>query len=118
MQKLYAALEDRTKAEFAVMRAEELKAVENIISEEIKEMAEFYVYLTETAVKTMRSHAPDHVCNQIDHIVGSTIFFRTVGFIGGCAAESGAASVPEDDKAVALYAYTSKYSKEKCFDVC
>ncbi len=118
MQKLYAALEDRTKAEFAVMRAEELKAVENIISEEIKEMADFYVYLTETAVKTMRSHAPDHVCNQIDHIVGSTIFFRTVGFIGGCAADSGAIFVPEDDNAVALYAYRTKYSEEKCGDVC
>lgn len=117
-QKLYAALEDRTKAEFAVMTAEELKAVENVMSEEIKEMADLYVYLTETAVKIMRSHAPDHICNQIDHIVGSTIFFRTVGFIGGCAEETGEVTIPEDDKAIALYAYRTKYSEEKCGDVC
>ena len=117
-EKLYTALEDRTKAEFAVMTTDEIKQVENIISDEIKDMADLYVYLTETAVKIMRSHSPNHVSDLVERIVGSTIFFRTVGFIGGCAAESGAVTVPEDDKAVALYAYTSKYGKEKCFDVC
>ena len=100
------------------MTTDEIKQVENIISDEIKDMADLYVYLTETAVMIMRSHSPNHVSDLVERIVGSTIFFRAVGFIGGCAAESGAVIVPEDDKAVALYAYTSKYGKEKCFDVC
>ena len=117
-QKLYAALEDRTKAEFAVMTTHEIELIEKVIAEEINKMAELYVYLTETAAGIMRSHAPEHVSDQVERIVGSTVFFRTVGFIGGCAAESGEVTIPEDDKAVALYAYPCKYIAENCGDVC
>ena len=117
-QKLYAALADKTKAEFAVMTNDDLNAVETIISDEITEMSKVYGYLTEKATEIMRVHAPEHIRDQGEHVVGSTIFFRTVGLIGACAAESGMVDVPTHDGAVALYAYRTKYSEEKCGDVC
>ncbi len=117
-QMLYNMLEDNSKAEFAFFKKEEENAVSHIISGEIEKMAELYEYLTSAATNVMNVHAPKQVCGQVERIVGSTIFFRTVGFIGGCAADSAAISVPEHENAVALYAYTCKYSEENCSDVC
>lgn len=102
---LYDSLNDPANAAFAVMTDEELRACEKILAQETDAVADIYTYLNDTATEIMFTHAPANVKEQIAHIVGNVIFFRTVGYLGACAAETGVIFVPEDDKAVALYAY-------------
>lgn len=51
-------------------------------------MANLYNQLFSWACQLMHSHAPKSVSGQIDRIVFQTLFFRTVGLIGGCAVKS------------------------------
>ena len=93
---------DESDAEFVL---DEIKAIESILNTEISVMENIYSYLNGVAVNIMSNHAPNHVGNQIQHIVASTIFFRTVGLIGKCAVDSGELFVPDSYEAPALYAY-------------
>jgi len=102
---LYNALENPANAKFPILKTSDINAVEKIFAAEISDMAELYVYLNASAVITMQNHAPVHVNDQIEHIIGSTIFFRTVGFIGGCAFDSNELFVSDDNKPFALYGY-------------
>lgn len=102
---LYKALEKPANAKFPILKTSDINAIERIFASEINDMAELYVYLNASAVNTMRNHAPVHVKEQIDHIIGSTIFFRTVGFIGGCAFDSNEIFLSDDNEPLALYGY-------------
>ena len=104
-RKLYNALSDREHASFMVLTLEEITAIESILNTEIQVMEKIYSYLSGVATNTMSNHAPNHVGDQIRHIVASTIFFRTVGLIGKCAVDSGELFVPDDYEPPALYAY-------------
>ncbi len=115
---LYNTINDPENAAFAVMTATQIKAVEDILSQEIDAMADVYAYLNHTAASIMDTHAPANVKEQIAHIVGSTVFFRTVGFIGACAADSGVLALPDDDKAIALYAYRNSDSSANSDVLC
>ncbi len=102
---LYNALENPAIAKFPILNISDINAVERIFASEINDIAELYEYLNATAVNTMQNHAPVHVKEQIDHIIGSTIFFRTVGYIGACAFETNEIFVSDDNNPLALYAY-------------
>lgn len=102
---LYAAVKNPAEASFAILNMEEIEAVERILAPEINDMTVLYAYLNATAVNIMQNHAPSHVKERIDHVIGSTIFFRTVGFIGACAFETNAIFIPNDNNPLALYAY-------------
>ena len=65
----------------------------------------------------MHAHAPKQVSGQIERIVGSTIFFRTVGFIGGCAWDTGLLTVLAENTPAALYGYAINYSPDNCNDI-
>ena len=53
----------------------------------------------------MIDHAPEHVREQIGRVIGNSIFFRTVGFLGGCALDTGIITIPDGDNAAPMYAY-------------
>lgn len=65
--------------------------------------AELYDRLFSLARRIMYVHAPKSVGEQIDSIIFRTLFFNTVGFIGGCAVRSGALAIPDFEGPAALY---------------
>lgn len=99
------ALENNYNAVIPIFTNEQLDILADMLDPEITEMGSLYNYLTQTAVNVMLQHAPKHVKSQVDHIIGSTVFFRTVGFIGACAVETGIINIPIHNRPVALYAY-------------
>lgn len=116
-QMLYDSFEDGAKASFPIFIGEEENSVANIIDSETQEMAKLYEYLAAVAADVMHAHAPKQVSGQIERIVGSTIFFRTVGFIGGCAWDTGLLTVPAENTPAALYGYAINYSPDNCNDI-
>ena len=48
-------------------------------------------------------HAPKALDDQIDRILYQTIFFHTLGLIGGCAVKSGALELPDFEGPAAMY---------------
>lgn len=72
---------------------------------QIESMISLYLKLTDIAVQLMKEHAPKSVDGLIDKIITKTIFFRTVGLIGKCAADSGELVLPDDDKPIAVFVY-------------
>lgn len=90
---------------FLLFTKEELGAVSERLREEIAEMKALYEWLSMNMTAIMRMHAPGHMGEMAAHIVSSTLFFRTVGFIGASAVRSGALTIPEDDEPIAFYVY-------------
>lgn len=103
--KLYAALEDRTKAGFMIFTEAEYEAVLELLQEEIYQMDGLYKYLTMQGIELMKVHVPAHMTEAIEAVVTHTIFFRTIGLIGGCAVQAGALEIPKEEGPVALYIY-------------
>lgn len=93
------------KATLAVFTDEDIKRTESIFAQEIKDFADIYAFLNDTAIKVMGDHAPEHVKEQIGYVIGNSIFFRTVGFLGGCALDTGIITIPDGDNAASMYAY-------------
>ncbi len=104
-EQIREAVKDPEKATLAVFTDEDIKGAESIFEQEIKDFADIYAYLKDTAVNVMNTHAPEHVKDQVRHVVGSTIFFRTAGLIGACAAETKVLNIPQCENTVAIYAY-------------
>ena len=99
------AFENKDNAIIPIFTNEQLNILADMLDPEIKEMGLLYDYLNKTAVNIMLQHAPKQVKPQVEHIIGSTVFFRTVGFIGACAVETGIINIPMHNRPVALYAY-------------
>ncbi len=99
------AVNNPEKASLSVFTGDEIKRIEKIFEQEIKDFADIYAFLNGTATKVMSEHAPDHVKGQIGHVIGNSIFFRTAGFLGGCALDTKVITVPDGDNAAALYGY-------------
>lgn len=74
-----------------------------ILSEESSMMAKLYGQLFSCACQLMYIHAPKSVSGQIDRILFQTLFFRTVGLIGGCAVKSGVLVIPDFEGPAAMY---------------
>lgn len=87
-----------TNAEYVQLRI--------LLQEEILKMKELYEYLTEQGIELMKVHAPVHITEVIPYMIARTIYFRTVGLVGGCALQSGALEFPKEPGPVALYVYT------------
>lgn len=90
---------------YAVFKDGELEKVVAILKPQIESMISLYLKLTDIAVQLMKEHAPKSVDGLIDKIITKTIFFRTVGLIGKCAADSGELVLPDDDKPIAVFVY-------------
>ncbi len=73
--------------------------LEEMLSDEISAIADFYDVLSKCAVKIMKEHAPKTLGNMVEEVIEQTIFFRTVGIIGALAVHSGEMYIP-DDKSV------------------
>lgn len=91
--------------DYPVFKDRELTQVTAILSGLINKTAYLYNELNTIAVKLMKQHAPKSVADIIEKIIGLTLFFRTVGFIGKCAVDSGELTVPDDEKPIAVFAY-------------
>lgn len=104
-EKLYEALEEPQKATFMTLTDAEYKQLREFLQEEILRMKELYEYLTEQGTMLMKVHAPSHMEEVIPRVIARTIYFRTVGLVGGCAVQSGALELPKEPGPVALYVY-------------
>ena len=60
----------------------------------------------------MRSHAPKAVENEIDAVMQSAIFHRTVGLMGKLAVDSGELTLPSDDLPAAAFLFEAKNHSE------
>ena len=105
-EKIYDALEEPQKAPFMILTNAEYVQLRILLQEEIHKMKELYEYLTELGIELMKLHAPAHITEVIPYVIARTIYFRTVGLVGGCALQSGALELPKEPGPVALYVYT------------
>ena len=96
---------DSGKDEYMILTERELAEVESALGKQISDMAALYGDLKDIAVNLMKQHAPKSVDSIVEKIVGKTLFFRTVGYIGKCAVDSEMLTVPDDEKPVAVFVY-------------
>ncbi len=78
---------------------------EEILTDEVAAMGEFYRNLTVCAAQLMHSHAPKAVADEINAVIQSAIFHRTVGLMGKLAVDSGMLTQPSDDLPAAVFLY-------------
>lgn len=93
------------KDDYIVLTKKEHAQIEALLCDQITEMANLYAELKAIAVDLMKNHAPKSTLPIVEKIIGKTLFFRTVGFIGKCAVDSGILTVPADEKPIAIFAY-------------
>ncbi len=93
------------KDDYLVFTKKELAHIEFSLCDQITEMANLYAELKAIAADLMKSHAPKSTLPIVEKIIGKTLFFRTVGFIGKCAVDTGILTVPTDEKPIAIFAY-------------
>ena len=88
---------------------EEVYEEEEILAEEADSMAEVYRELAALAVEIMRNHAPKAVAGEIEAVVRSVLFHRTVGLMGRMAVDSGGLHLPdaEDNLPAAIFLYNT-----------
>ncbi len=79
-----------------------------ILSEEIAALGEFYRDLTDCAAEIMKNHAPKSVAEEVDAVLKSTIFHRTVGLMGKLAVDTGGMKQPDDDLPAAVFLFETK----------
>ena len=91
--------------EYMILTKRDLAVIETKLKNQINDMAALYGDLKAFAVDLMKQHAPKSVDSIVEKIVGKTLFFRTVGFIGKCAVDSGMLSIPDDEKPIAVFVY-------------
>lgn len=104
-EKLYEALEEPEKAPFMILKTAEYAKLRELLQEEILCIKELFEYLTEQGTELMKVHAPAHMAEVIPWVIARTIYFRTVGLVGGCALQSGCVALPKEPGPVALYVY-------------
>lgn len=102
-EKIYKTVSGEIQPEFMILTEAEESKLFGILSEEVVMMAKLYQQLFSCACQIMHIHAPKSVREQIERIVFQTLFFRTAGFIGGCAVKHGVLVIPDFDGAAAMY---------------
>jgi hypothetical protein len=80
-----------------------------ILAEEVSAVGELYADLTACACEVMKNHAPKAVWDEVDAVLRSTIFHRTVGLMGKMAVDTGVMRVPEDDLPCAVYLFRHNF---------
>lgn len=96
---------DSGKDEYMILTKRELAEVESMLRKQISDMAALYGELKDIAVDLMKQHAPKSVEPIVENIVGKALFFRTVGYIGKCAADSGELMISDEEKPAAVFVY-------------
>lgn len=79
-----------------------------ILSDEITALGDFYRDLTDCAAAIMKNHAPKSVADEVDAVLRSTIFHRTVGLMGKLAVDTGEMKQPDDDLPAAVFLFETK----------
>ncbi len=97
-----------TTSEFLLFSQTEMCALSELLSAEFIEMKSLYKWLFAKMTDIMKLHAPKHLEETAEHIVASTMLFRTVGLIGASAVKSGALLIPDDEKPIAFYVYETE----------
>ena len=88
---------------FLLLTEAEEQSLFKLLRDESALMASLYDGLFACACKVMKAHAPKRLGEQVDRIMFQTLFFRTVGLIGGCAVQSGLLALPDFDGPAAMY---------------
>lgn len=101
--KIYDTLSGKMEPEFMILSIAQEKQLYEILAPEIAAMPDLYEKLYRCACELMRIHAPKTVEDRIDHILFHTLFFRTLGLIGGCTVKSGALELPDFEGPAAMY---------------
>ena len=78
---------------------------DGMLCEEVGAVGELYRDLTQCASEIMKNHAPRAVHDEVDAVLKSTIFHRTVGLMGKIAVDTGVMRVPDDDLPCAVYLF-------------
>ena len=102
-EKIYDTVSGKQEPEFMILSVAQEQQLYEILTPEMSTVAALYEKLFCCSCELMRSHAPKTVEDRIEHILFHTLFFRTLGLIGGCAVKSGALELPEFDGPAAMY---------------
>lgn len=101
--KIYDTVSGKIEPEFIILTELEEQKLFEILNDEISLMAKLYNNLFSCACETMHAHAPKKLADQIDRVIFQTLFFETVGFIGGCSVKTGMLALPDFDGPAAMY---------------
>ncbi len=112
-EKLYAA-KDSGSCEILLLYENERSQILELLSDEITLFEKLYDSFFEKACDIMSMHAPSQTDHSQESIIFGTLFFRTVGFIGGCAVKSGALPLPDFSGPAAICITKSDESSNKC----
>ena len=102
-EKIRQTVAGQIEPEFLLLSEAEEQTLFEILRDESALMAKLFDGLFACACKVMKVHAPKRLGELVDRVVFQTLFFRTVGLIGGCAVESGLLALPDFDGPAALY---------------
>ena len=102
-EKIRKTVSGQIEPEFILLTEREEQTLFELLRDERVLMANLYDGLFACACKVMKAHAPKRLGEMVDRIVFQTLFFRTVGLIGGCAVQSGLLALPDFDGPAALY---------------
>ena len=61
--------------------------------------------MNEIAAQIMKQHAPKSVEPMVEKIIGKTVLFKTIGFVGKCAVDSGELTIPNAEKPVCVFVF-------------
>lgn len=101
-----ASVNGGDNAPLAYFKMEQVNRIFNeILSDEVGKIGKLYRDLTDCAVQVMLNHAPKAVSDEVDAVLKSTIFHRTVGLMGKIAVDTGVMHVPDDDLPCAVFLY-------------
>lgn len=102
-EKIRRTVSGEIEPEFMILTEAEENSLFEILSTEAEMMADLYSQLFSCACRIMKNHVPKELNKQADGIVFRTLFFRTVGLIGGCAVKSKSLDIPDFDGPAAMY---------------
>ena len=91
--------------DYPVFTAKELAQLETVLRDPISKTAELYGSLNEIAAQIMKQHAPKSVEPMVEKIIGKTVLFKTIGFVGKCAVDSGELTIPNAEKPVCVFVF-------------
>lgn len=101
--KIYDTLSGKMEPEFMILSVAQEQQLYEILAPELSVMADLYEKLFICACELMHIHAPKALDDQIDRILYQTLFFHTLGLIGGCTIKSGALELPDFAGPAAIY---------------
>lgn len=100
---LYKIIAGESEPQFIILSEEEENKLCELFAAEINGFCKLYQDFFTCACGIMRSHTPKGIQDQVEPIFFQTLYFRTVGLIGGYLPDTGIMTLPDFEGPAAMY---------------